>query len=185
LISAQLDHHRYEQIQSGQHRLNSLQESLGVTFQQLSALPKALGRQNAINQFLSTMQIEWSSAMSDAERAELTKALTQRPEVRDISSTLRETGIDFQVTQIYLTDPFGTIVADSLFETSVNNIGGNRRTRQYFTEAIDSGSGTQFLVGKVTKVPGFYFFSARRRSGRAHRGGHRQTRTTSHDALVW
>ncbi|MEN9453149.1 MAG: hypothetical protein RLZZ369_2208, partial [Pseudomonadota bacterium] len=102
----------------------------GVTFQQLSALPKALGRQNAINQFLSTMQIEWSSAMSDAERAELTKALTQRPEVRDISGTLRETAIDFQVTQIYLTDPFGTIIADSLFETAVNNIGGNRRTRR-------------------------------------------------------
>ncbi|MBP7484867.1 MAG: response regulator, partial [Aquabacterium sp.] len=157
LISEQLDRHRYEQIQSGQYRLNSLHESLGVTFQQLSALPKALGRQNAVTQFLSTMQIEWSSAMADAEREQLTKALTQKPEIQEISRTLRETAIDFQVTQIYLTDPFGTIVADSLFETAVNNIGGNRRTRQYFTEAIENGTGTQFLVGKVTKVPGFYF----------------------------
>ena len=61
--------------------------------------------------------------MPDNERKALTDRLTRQADVRDISSTLRETAIDFQVTQIYLTDPYGTIVGDSLFETAVNNLG--------------------------------------------------------------
>ena len=157
IIQDRVEAHRHEQIQAGQHRLDSLHESLGVTFQQLTALPRALGRQSHVVDFLSHIQIDSSSSMPDNERKALTDRLTRQADVRDISSTLRETAIDFQVTQIYLTDPYGTIVGDSLFETAVNNLGGNRRTRQYFTEAIENGSATQFLVGRVTKVPGFYF----------------------------
>ncbi len=157
LIHEQLDRHRHEQIQSGQHRLNSLHESLAVTFQQLSALPRALGRQNNVSTFLARLHIEWASTMSDADRAQLTKAMSQRSEIKAISGALHETAMDFQVTQIYVTDPYGTIVADSLINTPVTNLGANRRTRQYFTDAVESGSGTQFLVGRINKVPGFYF----------------------------
>ena len=157
IIQDRMEAHRHEQIQAGQHRLDSLHESLDVTFQQLTALPRALSRQSDVSEFLSHMVVESSATLPESERKALTEHLSRQPAVRQISSVLRETAIDFQVSQIYLTDAYGTIVADSLFETAVNNLGGNRRTRQYFTEALESGSATQFLVGRVTKVPGFYF----------------------------
>ena len=157
VIRFELDHQRDQQLQAAQYRLNSLHDSLAVTFQQLGALPRALGRQNSITGFLAQMQIEWSSNLSDAERAQLSADLGKRPDVRQMSATLRETAKDFQVTQIYLLDPYGTIIADSFLDAVENNIGGNRRTRLYFTEAIETGSGTQFLIGRATKTPGFYF----------------------------
>ncbi|HET8871265.1 MAG TPA: response regulator [Aquabacterium sp.] len=160
LIQDRLDRHRFDQVQAAQYRLNSLNESLNVTFQQLGALSKALGRQHAILDFLSHIHIEWSSTMSEADRASFTKALLARPDVQSVSNTLRETVSDFQVGQIYVTDPYGTVLADSLFDTPLTTIGANRRTRTYFTEAIENGNGLQFLVGQHSKTPGF-FFSAR------------------------
>ncbi|MGE5452030.1 MAG: response regulator [Acidobacteriota bacterium] len=157
LIHDQLDRHRDNQIKAGEFRLSSLRESLGVTFQHLSALPRALGRQANLTSFLSHMRMEGASTLSEADRARLTQTLARRDDVQAISHTLHETSRDFQVTQVYATDPYGTIVADSLIHTPVSNLGANRRTRQYFTDALETGSGTQFLVGRINKVPGFYF----------------------------
>ncbi|MFN4266855.1 MAG: response regulator, partial [Aquabacterium sp.] len=53
--------------------------------------------------------------------------------------------------------PVATWVAYCLIDTPIQNLGGTRRTRQYFTEALETGASTQFLVGRVTNIPGFYF----------------------------
>jgi two-component system, sensor histidine kinase and response regulator len=98
-----------------------------------------------------------SALASEANRIPLRDGLTAQTPVQDISRTLLDTAREFKVTQIYLLDRHATTVADSGFETVHNLIGGNYRARRYYTDAIEEGSASQFAVGRVTQVPGYYF----------------------------
>ncbi|MFN4266931.1 MAG: hypothetical protein ACK4F8_14420, partial [Aquabacterium sp.] len=104
----QIETHRHVQLEEAQLRLNSVHDSLEQNFRQLSALSRALGRQNTVTQFLGSMRIEWSSTLPEPERIELGKALAVRDDVRRVSHHLREMVTDFQVGQIYVIDPVGT-----------------------------------------------------------------------------
>ena len=66
IIQDRVEAHRHEQIQAGQHRLDSLHESLGVTFQQLTALPAPWDGSHVVD-FLAHSN-DSSSSMPDNER---------------------------------------------------------------------------------------------------------------------
>jgi len=159
LIQLKIDAHRADLLQNAQHRLASLSDSLLVSFQQLDALPRALGRQSAIRQFLLHPVVEDSASLTDADRLRTQAALAKRADVRDISNLLRQTASDFNIHDIYLLDRFGTVVANARINERVNVLGTNFKTRRYFTDALEGGSGTQFAVGRITQIPGFYFAS--------------------------
>ena len=74
-----------------------------------------------------------------------------------MSALLRQTTRDLRLNDIFLLDRFGTTVADSRVDQPVNVLGTNFRTRRYFIEALEVGSGSQFAVGRITLIPGFYF----------------------------
>ncbi|MGH6646278.1 response regulator [Aquabacterium sp.] len=160
LTQQDIDDHRTEQLQSSQHRLDSLSDSLAFTFQQLQALPRALGRQVAVHQFLQYSVVANSATLTEADRRPLQAELSKRADVRDLSLLLRQTADDFNIHDIYLIDRFGTVVANARLNEALNVLGANFRTRRYFNDAIESGSGTQFAVGRITRIPGFYFASA-------------------------
>lgn len=159
LIQQDIDDNRAEQLQSSQHRLDSLGDSLAFTFQQLQALPRALGRQIAVHQFLQYSVVGNSATLTEADRVPLQAELAKRADVRDISQLLRQTADDFNIHDIYLIDRFGTVVANARLKEAVNVLGANFKTRRYFNDALESGSGTQFAVGRITRIPGFYFAS--------------------------
>ncbi|MES2088480.1 MAG: hypothetical protein V4532_00635, partial [Pseudomonadota bacterium] len=157
LITEHLQDHRAVLLQTSEHRLHSLTDTLDVTFEQLDALPRALSRQNSIQEFLKRSHVPNSAELTEADRQHTQAALRQQPDVIKISAVLRETTHDFHLNDIFLLDRFGTVVADSRLAQSVNVLGANFKTRTYFTEALDGGSGSQFAVGRITKIPGFYF----------------------------
>ena len=157
LIQQDIGDHRAEQLQSSQHRLDSLSDSLTFTFQQLQALPRALGRQIAVHQFLQYSVVENSATLTEDDRLSLQSSLAKRNDVREISQLMRQTADDFNIHDIYLIDRFGTVVANARLKEEVNVLGANFRTRRYFNDTLESGSGTQFAVGRITRIPGFYF----------------------------
>ena len=53
LIAHQLNDHREKRLQATAQRLENLADAVDLTFQQLEALPKALGRQASIADFLA------------------------------------------------------------------------------------------------------------------------------------
>ena len=65
--------------------------------------------------------------------------LMAQPAVRLMSQNLLEITRDFSLSQILLFDRHGTSLADSNFDTEFSPIGGNYKTRTYFTEALDQG----------------------------------------------
>ncbi|MBA4110837.1 MAG: hybrid sensor histidine kinase/response regulator [Leptothrix sp. (in: Bacteria)] len=157
LIQQDIDDHRAEQLQSSRHRLDSLSDSLTFTFQQLQALPRALGRQIAVHQFLQYATVDSSATITEADRLSLQASLAKRNDVREISQLMRQTADDFNIHDIYVIDRFGTVVANARLKEEVNVLGANFRTRRYFNDTLESGSGTQFAVGRITRIPGFYF----------------------------
>ncbi|MBC7700561.1 response regulator [Aquabacterium sp.] len=157
LIQDDIDDHRAEQLQSSRHRLDSLSDSLTFTFQQLQALPRALGRQIAVHQFLQYSVIENSATLTEDDRLALQTSLSKRNDVREISQLMRQTADDFHIHDIYLIDRFGTVVANARLKEKANVLGANFKTRRYFNDTLESGSGTQFAVGRITRIPGFYF----------------------------
>ncbi|RZI81262.1 MAG: PAS domain S-box protein [Rubrivivax sp.] len=159
LIHEKIDAHRAELQQNSQHRLNSLSDSLQVTFQQLDALPRALGRLGAIHAFLHHPVVDNPALLEEDDRERTKATLIKRSDVRDISALLRQTADDFSIHDIYVMDRFGNVLANARINEKVTVLGANFRTRVYFSEALDSGHGFQFAVGRITNIPGFFFAS--------------------------
>jgi two-component system sensor histidine kinase/response regulator len=157
VIRYELDDHRQQALDTAGHRLNSISESLTTTFQQLSALPRALGREESLRNFVRHTPVPDSASLTEADRPRMRDLLMTLPGVRQMSQTLKDTTQDFNLNEILLFDRYGTDLADSSFDTSANAIGGNYKTRSYFTDALDHGVGVQFAVGRVSRIPGFYF----------------------------
>jgi two-component system sensor histidine kinase/response regulator len=157
VIRYELDDHRQQALDTAGHRLNSITESLTTTFQQLSALPRALGREGSLREFIRNTPAPDSASITEADRARMRDLLMAKPQVRQMSQTLKDTTLDFNLSEILLFDRYGTDLADSAFDTDANPVGGNYKTRSYFTDALDHGVGVQFAVGRVSRIPGFYF----------------------------
>ncbi len=164
-INHQLDDGREKNLTGAAHRLDSLRETLDSSFQQLVALPRALGREDGMQRFLLDTQVEGSAGLTEADQRRTQAMLLAHPSVRQMSQQLKDTAKDFKLSEIFLMDRYGTVVADSGYDAQPNPIGGNYKTRSYYTEALDAGTGSQFVVGRVNKSPGFYF------AGRVEREG--------------
>ena len=157
LIQHDLRSQRQQALDAAGHRLDSLRDTLAVTFQQWSALPRALGREDGLRRFLKSTDLPQSPLLTESDRVKTRAQLMAQPAVRVMSQNLRDITHDFNLSQILLFDRHGTSLADSHFDTELSPIGGNYKTRAYFTEALDNGVGSQFAVGRMTRVPGFYF----------------------------
>ena len=157
VIRYEQENHRQQALDTAGHRLDSISESLTVTFQQLSALPRALGREESMRDFARNTSVPDSASITEADRSRVRELLMARASVRQMSQTLKETTRDFNLSEILLLDRFGTDLADSAYDTPASPVGGNYKTRSYFTDALDHGVGVQFAVGRVSRIPGFYF----------------------------
>lgn len=67
---------------------------------------------------------------------------------------------------IYLMDLQGNTLAASNWRLPSSFVGSNYRFRQYFTDALATGSGTQFALGTVSRKPGLYIAQAVRAGSR-------------------
>ncbi|MBU0604175.1 MAG: response regulator [Gammaproteobacteria bacterium] len=138
-------------------RLGSLVESLSTTFRQLEALPVALSRQRALQEFLAVPRMSGVAPDDSAGLAVRREWLLGQSDVVATSSELNALAQDFNLSLLYLLDHDGTVVADSSAYQGNALIGGNFSSRGYFHDALERGRGAQFLIGRLSGSPGFYF----------------------------
>lgn len=137
-------------------RLGSLNESLSATFRQLAALPVTLARQDALQKYLATLAGQ-PAGSAPAPGPALREHLMQRRDTLGVSSLLNAVAQDFNLGLVYLLDADGNAIADSGFHLPYAVLGLNYADREYFRQAVDGGTGLQYLMGRTTNVPGFYF----------------------------
>ena len=157
----ELTQHRQEELQSAARRLDNLQGAIDLSFQQLGALPGALGRQAEVAAFLRAHRQDAPDPLDDAQRQRLREHARQDPAWRSLNQHLKDSAQELRIGRILLNAPNGTVVGDSAFEQSHSAIGLNNRGRRYLVQALEhpSGKASQFVVSQTLKNPGFYFSS--------------------------
>ena len=120
-----------------------VKDTLAITFRQLAALPLDLSHRRLVPAFVAGSH----AADSAAEQVE-------------IQQTLDRLASDFGIPLAAFIDRTGTLVAINASARSARaSIQGNFANREYFVEAMASGTAVQFLLGRASGVPGLYFSS--------------------------
>ena len=137
-------------------RLGSLNETLSTTFRQLAALPVALARQVTLQDYLMHRAGDPDVQRTPPGEARKAQMLTRR-EVLGMSSLLNAMAHDFSVSLIFLLDENGIAIADSSFHLDSAVLGTDFSDRAYVRQAVETGAAQQYLMGRVSNRPGFFF----------------------------
>jgi signal transduction histidine kinase/DNA-binding response OmpR family regulator len=146
---------RHDVQTSGTMRLASLRDSLEGHFRNVGGLGRVVAQEPAI---LAGLQANWvpdATHVDESDRAALRQLLRDHVEVRNLSRRLERLSKDFRLRQIYLQDIHGTVVADSTWQDELTTLGANFRVRDAFSKALQTGESFQFVMGRVSKKPGF------------------------------
>jgi two-component system, sensor histidine kinase and response regulator len=147
LIRLRVHDYRDRALETTLVRAGSARDTLNLTLKQLAALPANLARQPALHELL------------EAPRAPAGGARPTHP-------VLEAAQTDFDLQLVLLLDAGGSIVAAGRAEAPSPAALGNVSHRRYFQEAMQSGHSSQFLLGRVSGVPGMYFSHRVERDGR-------------------
>lgn len=103
-----------------------------------------------------------------ADDREVTSALlSNRPALyKSVSQKLERLRTQTRSDVIYIIQPSGLTVSASNHALPASFVGSNYSFRPYFSEAMKSGTATQFALGTVSRKPGLYFARAIPHSGR-------------------
>ena len=158
-ITEQLDDLRHEQLGLARQRLDSLRETLDLSFRQLTTLPQALGRHPLVIEHLRQHRPPIARPLSEAERRELVARLARDPAQQRLGEHLQTAARDFHISRIFINDPGGNNIADSDQDRPSSAVGMNFQGRRYHHRALSAPDGlaSQFAVSRTRKVPGFYF----------------------------
>lgn len=105
--------------------------------------------------------LQWLS-----EEVVVTQALASGLATPGINGLLQRLADGFGLDLVYVLDTTGLCIASSNAETDVSLIGSVFADRMYFRDAIKGDVGRQFAIGRITRVPGFFFAMPVRRLGR-------------------
>src|SRR5882762_4493322 len=158
-IATEVREHRAQVLSESSVRLAGVRDSLNLTFRQLAALPKNLAHRNSIITFLSKRQLSDTSTLSEQERVRLRDELSRDPAVQQTNEILDRAVQDFGLQLALLIDKNGTTTANGIADKArqPSTIAGYLGGREYFTESMHHGESAQFLLGRQSRVPGFYF----------------------------
>ena len=149
---------RHDAVSSSNVRLSSLQDNIESHFHSLAALAQVLARQPSLIEFMRRDLAPDPDRKGPIDPDKLGDELTRRPDVQKMSQQLDGIVRDFQIRQIYMQNAYGTSVADSSYlDRTFTTLGHNFRSREYFTSAMETGAGFQFVMGRVSHKPGFNF----------------------------
>ncbi|HEX6705162.1 MAG TPA: response regulator [Albitalea sp.] len=140
-------------------RMTGLKDTLSLTFRQLAAVPQNLAHQPTVLEFLSAPRLPDTAALSEAERLQLRDTQLRDPTVQTMNRRLDDAAGDFGLQLMLLIDREGNAVASGTAPNAPqpSSVASNLRNREYFVEAMQAGHSSQFLLGRISRVPGLYF----------------------------
>ncbi|HMC14104.1 MAG TPA: PAS domain-containing protein, partial [Albitalea sp.] len=159
LTHDRLHEHRVQTLATATVRVNSIKDTLELTFRQLAALPTNVARQPAVRDFLASAHAPEHGEVANPEQLRRQAVYQQEPAVQAMSQRLDSLLVDFGLSLVLLLDKNGApqVAANSIPDAPPIWQGGSLASREYFGEAMAHGSALQFLLGRRSKVPGLYF----------------------------
>ncbi|WP_375213099.1 response regulator [Aquabacterium sp.] len=148
---------RQDALGRSQQRLEVLRDNVETHFRTVAGLAQALAVQPDMTQFLQQSHVPDASQVTPQRRKALQAELLARDPVRRMSSHLEELVQWFHIRQAYIQNVQATSVADSDLDNASSTLGANFRNREYFQQAMSEGRGFQFVMGRISRKPGFNF----------------------------
>lgn len=151
-------HSAYEQqLKEGEEQLESLSESIEDALSVVSGIPVVLAHDEMVRHELSALgsgqRASSSSLEQNKERWEST------PSLKQLSQRFHIVATNLKADVVWVLNSAGECIAASNIGTPLSFIGGNYSDRQYFRDTIGGGAGRQYVVGRLSRVPGLYFAS--------------------------
>lgn len=165
VYTKQMLHSAYEQqLKLGRQQLDSLNESIEDALSVLSGIPVVLTSDELVQRELSTFGplplASVSYRETNRERWEAS------PSFSSLSHRFQVIAKNLKADVVWALNAAGECIAASNIGTPLSFIGGNYSDRQYFRDTIDGRQGRQYVVGRLSRVPGLYFASPIKVEGR-------------------
>lgn len=151
-------HSAYEQQhKQGEEQLESLSESIEDALTAVSGIPVVLAHDEMVQRELAAFgpvqRASSSSREQNKERWEST------PSLKQLSQRFHIVANNLRADVVWVLNSAGECIAASNIGTPLSFIGGNYSDRQYFRDTIGGEAGRQYVVGRLSRVPGLYFAS--------------------------
>lgn len=143
------------QFQQAQSDVGLLGADISQHLARASGLPVLLSQDHYVHKALAAFGPGvQASTLTGAAR---TEQWASNPDLQAISRQLTEVVERFGLNTVWVTNAAGDTVADGYSPGVASFLGTNYADREYFKAAQAGRLGTQFAVGRVTKVYGLYF----------------------------
>lgn len=164
VYTEQMLHSAYEQqLKLGRQQLDSLNESIEDALSVLSGTPVVLSADELVQRELSTFGPHPLASGSNREASR--ERWEASPTLSSLSHRFLVIAKNLKADVVWALNAAGECVAASNIGTPLSFIGGNYSDRQYFRDTIDGRQGRQYVVGRLSRVPGLYFASPVRVEG--------------------
>jgi PAS domain S-box-containing protein len=157
-LAAQLGNFRVVVLGAAEVRLHSIKDTLSISFRQWAALPRSVAHAREVGEFLARVpHPELAGMGSDEQQARFDSFNAQAP-VQRMNRLVQTISDDFALPFVAMLDARGRMVASTPNSADQRSrVPVDLQSRDYFRQAMKDGQGTQFLLGRVTGVPGMYF----------------------------
>ncbi len=144
-----------QQYKLGQQKLDSLGASIEDVLDAVAGIPVVLTLDEHIQKALAGFG---QKPRRSAFPREFNKATWEsNPSLNRLSQRLQVAAENLRADVVWVLNAAGDCVAASNIGTPISFIGGNYADRQYFRETLDGQRGRQYIVGRMSRVPGLYF----------------------------
>lgn len=151
-------HSAYEQqLKQGEEQLESLSESIEDALTTVLGIPIFLTHDEIVQRELA--KFGSSLLASSASREQSKERWENTPSLQELSHRLMLASINLGADVVWALNSAGECIAASNIGTPLSFIGGNYADRQYFQDAKEGELGRQYVVGRLSRVPGLYFAS--------------------------
>lgn len=151
-------HSAYEQqLKQGEAQLESLSESIEDALTAVSGIPVVLAHDEMVRRELAVFGFGQRASSSSREQNKVRWEST--PSLKQLSQRFHIVAKNLRADVVWVLNSAGECIAASNIGTPLSFIGGNYSDRQYFRDTIGGGAGRQYVVGRLSRVPGLYFAS--------------------------
>ena len=154
-ISSQAEKTRQEVAQEARRHLDNISSNVADVLELSRSIPEVLSAEESVLKPLTRFGPKMAASRLDyAERKRLWEGDAQ---LAALDKFLSVVAGKFNADVVWVVNAGGDCVAASNFATVTSFVGTNYADRQYFKQAQEGKRGTQYAVGRVSKIPGMFF----------------------------
>ncbi|NML26041.1 ATP-binding protein [Zoogloea dura] len=144
-----------QQLSLASKQLDSLDESIDDTLDSLAGIPAVLGAEEVVRRTLR--RFSQTASASPPTRETRKRLWEAEPDLQHLGRRFQDVAQQLRADVIWVMNTRGECIAASNAGAALSFVGGDYSDRLYVRNALEGRPGHQYLVGRLSQVPGLYF----------------------------